>query len=43
MVMDPSVTMGSFWYMTCEMFTDHLVFLKLMYILEQIVMCAFLT
>lgn len=43
MVEDPSINMGSFWYMMAEMFKDHLLFLKLLYILQQSIMCIFTT
>ena len=43
MVEDPTITIGSFWYMMAEMFKDHLLFLKLLYILQQAMMCIFTT
>ena len=34
MVEDSSINIGSFWYMMQEMFKDHLLFFKSIYVLE---------
>lgn len=43
MLMNPSVNIGSYWYIIIEMFKDHLIFLKYFYLLEQAICCALIT
>jgi len=43
MINNASENIGSFWYLMLEMFPDRLEFMKMMYLLETAVMCAFIS